>query len=100
MKRSTHQILTTHAGSLSRPADLIAMYRDQASPEKLKPGLTAAVAEVVEKQAAAGIHVVNDGEYGKPVTQEVDYGAWSTYIYERLSGFEMRWQRRKRKRHF
>ena len=90
MKRSTHRILTTHAGSLSRPVDLIAMYRDQAPPEKLQPRLTSAVADVVAKQAAAGIDVVNDGEYGKPVMDEVDYGAWSTYIHERLSGFEMR----------
>jgi 5-methyltetrahydropteroyltriglutamate--homocysteine methyltransferase len=90
MKRSTHRILTTHAGSLSRPSDLIAMYRDHAPPEKLQPRLITAVADVVTKQTAAGIDVVNDGEYGKPVTDEVDYGAWSTYIYERVSGFEMR----------
>jgi 5-methyltetrahydropteroyltriglutamate--homocysteine methyltransferase len=90
MKRSTHRILTTHAGSLSRPGDLIAMYRDQAPPEMLHARLTSAVAEVVAKQCAAGIDVVNDGEYGKPVTDEVDYGAWSTYIHDRLSGFERR----------
>jgi 5-methyltetrahydropteroyltriglutamate--homocysteine methyltransferase len=90
MKRSTHRILTTHAGSLSRPGDLIAAYRDQEPPENLQAKLTSAVADVVAKQAAAGIDVVNDGEYGKPVTDEVDYGAWSTYIHERLSGFEMR----------
>jgi 5-methyltetrahydropteroyltriglutamate--homocysteine methyltransferase len=90
MKHSTHRILTTHAGSLSRPGDLITIYRDQAGPEKLQARLTRAVAEVVAQQAAAGIDVVNDGEYGKPTTDEVDYGAWSTYIYQRLSGFEMR----------
>jgi 5-methyltetrahydropteroyltriglutamate--homocysteine methyltransferase len=90
MKRSTHRILTTHAGSLSRPGDLIAMYRDQAPAEVLQARLTAAVADVVAKQAAAGIDVVNDGEYGKPTMDEVDYGAWSTYIYDRLSGFERR----------
>jgi 5-methyltetrahydropteroyltriglutamate--homocysteine methyltransferase len=90
MKRSTHRILTTHAGSLSRPGDLIAMYRDQAPPEMLQARLTSAVADVVAKQASAGIDVVNDGEFGKPVTDEVDYGAWSTYISDRLSGFERR----------
>jgi 5-methyltetrahydropteroyltriglutamate--homocysteine methyltransferase len=90
MKRSTHRILTTHAGSLSRPGDLIAMYRDQAPPEMLQARLKSAVADVVAKQASAGIDVVNDGEYGKPVTDEVDYGAWSTYISDRLSGFERR----------
>jgi 5-methyltetrahydropteroyltriglutamate--homocysteine methyltransferase len=90
MNRSTKRILTTHAGSLARPADLIAMYRDQAPPGTLAPRLSTAVAEVVGKQAAAGIDVVNDGEYGKPVSEEVDYGAWATYIFERLTGFEKR----------
>src|SRR5580698_7046471 len=90
MKRSTNRILTTHVGSLSRPADLIELYREQAPPEKLEPKLTTAVAEVVRKQVEAGVDIVNDGEYGKPVSNEVDYGAWATYIYQRLSGFEVR----------
>ncbi len=90
MKRSTNRILTTHVGSLSRPADLIEMYRDQAPAEKLEPRLTSAVAEVVRQQVEAGIDVVNDGEFGKPVSDEVDYGAWSTYIHQRLSGFKVR----------
>jgi len=90
MKKSTNRILTSHVGSLSRPLDLIEMYREQAPPEKLESRLTSAVAEVVRKQTEAGIDVVNDGEFGKPVSDEVDYGAWATYIYQRVSGFEMR----------
>ncbi len=90
MKRSTNRILTTHVGSLPRPTDLVAMYRDQAPAEKIESRLTSAVAEVVRQQVEAGIDVVNDGEFGKPVTDEVDYGAWATYIYQRLSGFELR----------
>ena len=90
MKQSTNRILTTHVGSLSRPADLIEMYREQAPAEKLDSRLTSAVAEVVQRQIEAGIDVVNDGEFGKPVSDEVDYGAWATYIYQRLSGFELR----------
>jgi len=90
MKQSTNRILTTHVGSLSRPADLIEMYRDQAPPEKLETRLASAVAEVVRKQVDAGVDVVNDGEFGKPMSDEVDYGAWATYIYQRLGGFEMR----------
>jgi 5-methyltetrahydropteroyltriglutamate--homocysteine methyltransferase len=90
MKQSTDRILTTHVGSLSRPADLIEMYREQAPAEKLEARLTSAVAEVVRQQVESGIDVVNDGEFGKPVSEEVDYGAWATYIYQRLSGFEMR----------
>jgi len=90
MKRSTNRILTTHVGSLPRPADLMEMYRDQAPAEKLEARLTSAVAEVVRQQVEAGIDVVNDGEYGKPMSDEVDYGAWATYVYQRVSGFEMR----------
>jgi 5-methyltetrahydropteroyltriglutamate--homocysteine methyltransferase len=90
MKQSTNRILTTHVGSLSRPADLIALYREQAPPEKLEARLTSAVGEVVRRQIEAGIDVVNDGEFGKPVSDEVDYGAWATYIYQRLGGYEMR----------
>jgi 5-methyltetrahydropteroyltriglutamate--homocysteine methyltransferase len=66
------------------------MYREQAPAEKLDSRLTSAVAEVVQRQIEAGIDVVNDGEFGKPVSDEVDYGAWATYIYQRLSGFELR----------
>jgi 5-methyltetrahydropteroyltriglutamate--homocysteine methyltransferase len=90
MKRSTNRILTSHVGSLPRPTDLIEMYRDQAPAEKLDPRLTSAVAEVVRQQVEAGIDIVNDGEFGKPMSDEVDYGAWATYIHQRLSGFEMR----------
>jgi hypothetical protein len=34
-------------------------------------------------QAAAGVDVVNDAEHRKPVSEEVDYGAWATYIWKR-----------------
>jgi 5-methyltetrahydropteroyltriglutamate--homocysteine methyltransferase len=90
MKQSTNRILTTHVGSLPRPADLIEMYREQTAGARLESRLTSAVAEVVQKQIDAGVDIVNDGEFGKPVSDEIDYGAWATYIYERLSGFEMR----------
>jgi 5-methyltetrahydropteroyltriglutamate--homocysteine methyltransferase len=41
--------------------------------------IRAAVAEVVKKQAAAGIDLVNDGEMSKP--------SYATYVKDRLSGF-------------
>jgi 5-methyltetrahydropteroyltriglutamate--homocysteine methyltransferase len=44
--------------------------------------LRGSVAEVVRKQAAAGVDVVNDGEFGK--------SGWTTYLAERLGGFEPR----------
>ena len=90
MKRSTDRILTTHVGSLTRPEKLLGLYRDFAAPETLNPALTAAVKDVVRQQAETGIDVVNDGEFGKPMGDEVDFGAWATYMYTRLGGYEIR----------
>jgi 5-methyltetrahydropteroyltriglutamate--homocysteine methyltransferase len=90
MKRSVDRILVTHAGSLPRPEALIAAYRDGAQETELHERLRAAVAEVVDEQVKAGVDVVNDGEFGKPSTSAVDYGAWATYLYGRLSGFSFR----------
>ena len=90
MKRSTDRILTTHVGSLTRPEKLLELNRDFAPPELLNPALSAAVQEVVRQQADTGIDVVNDGEFGKPMNNAVDYGAWATYMYTRLGGFEIR----------
>lgn len=37
MKRSTERILTTHAGSLARPPDLLEMMRLKESDQTLRP---------------------------------------------------------------
>ncbi len=66
MKRSTNRILTTHVGSLIRPAKLLDFVRarqlgqsfDEKAYDKF---LTDCVAEVVRRQALAGIDVVDDG---------------------------------------
>jgi 5-methyltetrahydropteroyltriglutamate--homocysteine methyltransferase len=84
MKRSTDRILTTHTGSLPRPADLLdeLMRRDRGEPvdaDALDARVREAVADVVRRQAEAGIAVVNDGEAGKI--------GYSTYVTERLEGF-------------
>jgi 5-methyltetrahydropteroyltriglutamate--homocysteine methyltransferase len=84
MQRSTTRFLTTHAGSLPRPDDLIRMmYAKEegvpVEPEALAARVRAAVAEVVKKQADAGIDLVNDGEMSKP--------SYATYIKDRLDGF-------------
>jgi len=84
MHRSTERFLTTHTGSLPRPEPLIrAMYAkeegvpvDQAA---LAAQVRSAVAEVVHKQAEAGVDLVNDGEMSKP--------SYATYVKDRLSGF-------------
>ncbi len=81
------RILTTHTGSLLRPAELmpflIAAERDEPyDVDEFYRVLRGAVRDVVRKQAEAGIDIVNDGEYGRI--------SWLTYIYNRVSGIETR----------
>jgi len=92
MKRSTDRILTTHAGSLSRPANLIAMSKAIAIGESKGDAayaqvLAASVADVVKKQRELGVDIPDDGEFGKPVGGSYDYGAWWNYAFARMSGF-------------
>jgi 5-methyltetrahydropteroyltriglutamate--homocysteine methyltransferase len=84
MQRSRDRFLTTHTGSLPRPDDLIRMmYAKEegvpVEPKALAARVRAAVGEVVEKQANAGIDLINDGEMSKP--------SYATYIKDRLDGF-------------
>jgi 5-methyltetrahydropteroyltriglutamate--homocysteine methyltransferase len=74
---------------LPRPLGLIDLYRNEASEEEIRHGLGPAVAEVVRRQREAGIDIVNDGEYGKPMIGEVDYAAFTRYRYARLTGYEI-----------
>jgi 5-methyltetrahydropteroyltriglutamate--homocysteine methyltransferase len=88
MKRSTSRILTTHVGSLIRPQPLQDFLRLKQAGKPFDQGaydkcLSDAVADVVRQQAAAGIDVISDGEFGKSIS-------WSQYVLERLSGFERR----------
>ena len=89
MKRSTGRILTTHVGSLPRPDDLMALYAANAPDGTLQPRLRAAVGDIVRRQSETGIDVVNDGEYGKAMRSAMDFGAWWSYVYPRLQGFEL-----------
>ena len=88
MQRSTDRILTTHVGSLIRPPDLLPFIRSRQSghpydEKAYAECLRKSVAEVVKRQAEAGIDVPSDGEFGKGIS-------WSQYALERLSGFERR----------
>jgi 5-methyltetrahydropteroyltriglutamate--homocysteine methyltransferase len=88
MKRSTDRVLTTHVGSLIRPAPLLEFLRARQASKPFDrvayaTCLRDSVAEIVAHQAAAGIDVVSDGEFGKSIS-------WSQYVLERLSGFERR----------
>ena len=84
MKRSTDRILTTHTGSLPRPADLAEMIQKREGGETVDEAtfqkrVREAVAETVRKQIECGIDSVSDGEEGKP--------GYSTYIKDRVTGF-------------
>jgi 5-methyltetrahydropteroyltriglutamate--homocysteine methyltransferase len=84
VKRSSDRFLTTHTGSLPRPDDLVRMMFAKeegvpVDPAALGQRIAAAVSEVVDKQVAAGIDIVNDGELSKP--------SYATYIKDRLAGF-------------
>ena len=98
MKRSVERILTTHVGSLPRPDDLVGLYGQDAPESKLLPRLKSAVDDVVRQQTVAGIDVVNDGEFGKAMRRSMDFGAWWSYVYDRLAGFELREEQAKKGR--
>jgi 5-methyltetrahydropteroyltriglutamate--homocysteine methyltransferase len=98
VKRSTDRILTTHVGSLPRPKGLVELYGENALDNRLLPRLRSAVAEVVQQQARSGIDIVNDGEFGKAMRRSVDFGAWWSYIYDRIAGFELREEEAKKGR--
>ena len=98
MKRSFERILTTHVGSLPRPDDLMALYASNASDDKLQPRLRAAIGDIVRRQAETGVDIVNDGEYGKAMRSSMDFGAWWSYVYPRLQGFELREEQAKKGR--
>ena len=85
MNKSSSRILTTHAGSLIRPPEIVeAMIHDQLREpvDKARFGsdLANAVRDVVKKQADVGIDIIDDGEFGK--------SSWIAYVSERLDGLE------------
>lgn len=91
-------VTTTTSGSLPRTPALIeanaarALADDgftlRSTPEF--EALTAqAVADVVERQRDAGITLVGDGEFGKAMSNAVDYGAWWSYSFQRVSGLAL-----------
>jgi 5-methyltetrahydropteroyltriglutamate--homocysteine methyltransferase len=84
MHLSTERILTTHAGSLPRPASLLPLVYAQEAGEPVEAArfeaeVRSAVQETVQKQVDAGVDVINDGEVSKP--------SYATYVKDRLSGF-------------
>jgi methionine synthase II (cobalamin-independent) len=83
VKRSSERILVSHTGNLPRPANLQTLVDD--TGDAFAGRLPGAVKEVVERQIAAGIDQVNDGEY-------VKRSGFGGYIRERMRGIEVREQ--------
>ena len=81
------RILTTHAGSLIRPPELLEFNAAEARGESFdeeayQRTLKQAVSDVCRQQVEAGVDVISDGEMGK--------ASWITYLYMRMTGLEPR----------
>jgi 5-methyltetrahydropteroyltriglutamate--homocysteine methyltransferase len=91
---SRDHILTSQAGSLPRPDDLIEANRARESGEttderKFQDTLQAAVVDVVRRQKEIGVDVPGDGEFGKSMGHKVNYRAWWSYCFNRLGGLDL-----------
>ena len=72
----------SHAGVLPRPEALQRLFdAGPAVQDAIDAALPGAVAELVARQAAAGVDIVNDGEISKR-------GLFIGYIRDRMTGFE------------
>jgi 5-methyltetrahydropteroyltriglutamate--homocysteine methyltransferase len=90
VKASQDRILTTHSGSLPRPAALTELYARRAQGESVDEGRLQALAReathrVVARQLEAGIDIGNNGE------QERE--GFFLYVQRRMSGFGGNWER-------
>ncbi len=93
MRRSDARILTTHTGSLPRPAELTRLYIRRLRGESVDPAELARLGRdaeraIVEKQAAAGVDIGNNGEQARE--------GFFLHVRHRMSGFGGAWQRRTR----
>ena len=84
MTHGEGRFLTTHVGSLPRPAGLVELMFAREDglpliPEAVDARVREAVEDVVARQVEAGLDIVNDGEMSKP--------SYATYIKDRLHGF-------------
>jgi 5-methyltetrahydropteroyltriglutamate--homocysteine methyltransferase len=94
MRASRDRVLTSHAGSLPRPDELIEANRARESGNagdegRFQDRLRSAVADVVRRQRDAGVDVPGDGELGKSMGHRVNYRAWWSYSFQRLGGLEL-----------
>src|ERR1700677_3690597 len=94
MRMSRDHILTSQAGSLPRPDDLIEANRAREAGEttderRYQDTLQAAVTDVVRKQKEIGIDVPGDGEFGKGRGPKGNNAAWWSYCFNRLGGLDL-----------
>ncbi len=87
MRGLGERILTTHVGSLCRPAALLEMVIDGVAGYKVDEAafealVATSVKDVVAKQAEVGIDIPSDGEFSKP--------DFASYVTKRLGGIEER----------
>jgi 5-methyltetrahydropteroyltriglutamate--homocysteine methyltransferase len=92
MIKSRNRILVTHVGSLPRNSDLSELLVRREEGESIDANMLAqamdhGVRHVVEKQAAAGVDIGNDGEQ-----QRVGF---QTYVAQRMAGFAGESKRRR-----
>ena len=85
MQTSRQKILTTHTGSLPRPADLVADLNAKELGEgydraAFSARVRRAIAEIVRQQADTGLDVIGDGEHSKV--------NWMAYARARPAGLE------------
>ncbi|MGE5268579.1 MAG: cobalamin-independent methionine synthase II family protein [Thiohalocapsa sp.] len=90
MQWSSERILTTHTGSLPRPPELVRLYVRRARGEAIDEADLdrlgkAALAQIIDKQVAAGVDVGNNGEQQRE--------AFFLYVQRRMSGFGGSWTR-------
>ncbi|WP_026373681.1 cobalamin-independent methionine synthase II family protein [Agrococcus lahaulensis] len=92
------RIDVSHAGSLPRTPQLIAANAARSladdgltleRPPEFERLLAAAVADLVRRQRDLGITIIGDGEYGKTMSSALDYGAWWSYVFQRVAGLEV-----------
>ena len=90
MPNAQNRILTTHAGSLPRPAALVEMFGRKSRHESIDEAALArmvaeSTAHVVARQLECGIDIGNNGEQARE--------SFFTYVQHRMTGFSGKSQR-------
>jgi 5-methyltetrahydropteroyltriglutamate--homocysteine methyltransferase len=94
MRGSRDRIITSHVGSLPRPDALIEANAKRGADagtgeSAFQDLLSQSVTGVVRQQKDAGVDIPNDGEFGKAMGERINFRAWLSYSFNRLSGLEI-----------